>query len=224
MVLGGVITVHDLLPKIQSQLDEFRQKTGMKREFKWTKVSKKMLCNYKSLVDLIAEMINNNNFHFKAVVFDTHEFDHTKFSNGDGETTFYKLMYQFIFHKFCPYLNEDDIALVYLDQRSSSYPLDRLKSILNAGIKKKRGWAGDPIRSLIPVDSKNTDLIQVADVLMGAIGFELNGYHRLPAAGAAKCELGRHIAQKFKIRDLTVQTSWGQLSFEVWHFHFRSRT
>jgi len=224
MVLGGIITTTQELPEIQSRLEEFRYRTKMHREFKWTKVSKKMLSNYCDLVNLIADLISQKHLHFKAVVFDTREFNHKQFSDGDGEKTFYKLMYQFILHKFGKYLTQEDIAIVHLDQRNSSYRLQDLKPILNAGIRKKYQLTGDPIRALVPLDSKTSDLIQMADLLMGAIGFENNGFHHAPGAGPAKCGLIKHIASRFQLPTLCCQTLKDHHEFEIWRFHFRPKT
>lgn len=223
MVLGGVICPYANLAAIQKELDKLRCDTNMTKEFKWTKVSRAKLDHYKMLIDAVVDSIEKNLLHFKAVVFDTHEFDHKKFSNGDVETTFYKLMYQFILHKFGKYLEEEDFAIIHLDQRNSSYPLSKLKMILNAGIRKKYQLHGEPIRSLDPQDSKKSDLIQVADVLMGAIGFEINQYHLAQNAAPHKCELVKYIAEKNKLNNLCVPTPWGKNGFEIWHFHFKAR-
>lgn len=223
MVLGGLITTVGEIPEIQKRVDDFRAQTGMVREFKWTKVSKAMLGHYRGLVDLLAELIAQDRVHFKAAVFDSTTFDHKQFSHGDGEKTFYKLMYQFILHKFGKYLEEGDKAVIHLDQRTTSYSLAEFKQILNNGIRKKYAIQRAAIRSLEPVDSKASDLIQIADVIMGALGFEMNGYHQIPGASSAKCELASYIANRFRLPNLSAATPWGRQDFEIWQFRFNPR-
>lgn len=224
MVLGGIITTVQNLPNIQTKINAFRANTGMVREFKWTKTSRTMLINYQGLVDLLVDFINQKAVHFKAVVFDSNTFDHKKFSDGDEEKTFYKMMYQFILHKFGDYLNNEDKAVIHLDQRTTSYSLNEFKSILNSGIRKKYELQCYPIRSLEPLDSKESDLIQIADVIMGAIGYEMNQCHCIPGASPAKCRLANHIASQFGLRDLRAATPWGRKDFEIWHFRFNAKS
>lgn len=223
MVLGGLITTLQDLETVQREVAAFRSATNMHRELKWTKVSKGMYGNYSELVDRAESLITANMVHFKSLIVDTHTFNHAKFSSGCGETTFYKLMYQLIVNKFGEYLQDGSKAVIHLDQRSSRYSLEDLKPILNAGIRKKYEVDHAPIRSLDPVDSKTSDPIQIADILMGAIGFEMNGYHLKPGASPAKCNLARHIATRMRLRNLSSPTQWGRKDFEMWHFQFRSK-
>ena len=181
-----------------------------------------MLSNYCKLMDISSELIQSNTMHFKSLIIDSQKFNHTRFSAGDVEKTFYKLMYQLIIHKFGSYFEENSKAIVHFDQRSSSYKLGDLLPILNAGIRKKYQLVSSPIRSLDPLDSKESDLIQIADILMGAIGFEKNGYHMRPNASPHKAHLARHISRRMHLPDLCHPTSWGRKDFEIWHFRFNS--
>jgi hypothetical protein len=62
--------------------------------------------------------------------------------------------------------------------------------------------------------------MQVADVLMGAIGWHANDLGGRPEARAAKIDLSAYIAQKAKLASLKDATRWGQENFEIWRFKF----
>jgi hypothetical protein len=69
---------------------------------------------------------------------------------------------------------------------------------------------------------KRTHFIQVADILMGAIGYEMNGAHTRTHAKRAKVALAETIAQKAGLVNLQQPTPRNLRHFSIWHFHFRN--
>jgi hypothetical protein len=188
-------------------------------ELKWTKVSDQKLNEYRALIDLFFSV--NRVFHFKAIVVDTREIDHRRYNKSDAELGFYKLMYQFLLHSFGPYLQPADRCIIFLDQRTTShYKLSTLWAILNNGLRKKYGLVHQPVRNIQAVNSKDNDLVQIADVLMGAIGYEMNGAHTRSGAKRSKVMLAEYIAQKANLVNLQQPTPRSQKQFSIWHFHF----
>jgi hypothetical protein len=183
-----------------------------------------MLTVYRELVDIFFLLSGKNSLHFKAVVFDTSQIDYRTYHRGDKELGFYKFFYQFLLHKFGPYAADDTHRLlVFLDQRTTSYKLSTLCTVLNRGIRKKYGRTLDVVRRIEPVDSKKCDLLQVADVLMGAVGYHCNDCHLLPSARQAKIELASYIASKAKLLSLKDNTPFGWRQFEIWRFRFKKK-
>ena len=114
--------------------------------------------------------------------------------------------------------NEDDRFLVFLDHRQTSYKLGTLKNTLNHGIKKKYGAAHQPWRNIEPRNSKEVDLLQIVDILTGAVGFVKNGYADNPESSVAKKTLVAHIGKAINHPRLGEDTAWGQSKFTVWNF------
>jgi hypothetical protein len=221
MVLGGLITVRENEEAFQQAMLLFRQSNNMWAEFKWTKVSDQKIPEYIALMDLFFSL--SRSFHFKAIVVDTQEIDHRKYNKNDSELGFYKLMYQFLLHSFGDYLTPTDQCIVHLDQRTTSkYKLSTLCAILNNGLKKKYGLDNKPIRNIQGLNSKDSDFIQVADILMGAIGYEMNGAHTRTNAKRAKVNLAEVIARKAGLVNLQQPTPRSSRHFSIWHFHFRN--
>ena len=86
--------------------------------------------------------------------------------------------------------------------KSTPDPYTLLKIILNNGIRKDFQVATDVVAKVTPLNSKRSDLLQAADVLMAAVGFHNQDFHLRPNANKAKIELSRYIAQKLGICDL----------------------
>jgi len=221
MVIGGVILTREMEEQFVQTMSLYRMGNNMHAELKWSKVSDQKLREYQSLVDLFFSL--NRAIHFKSIVVDTHEIDHRRFNKNDKDLGFYKLMYQFLLHSFGRYLQTDDQCIIHLDERTTSYyKLSTLCAILNNGLHKKYPNLKQPVRNIQATDSKKSDLIQVADVLMGAIGYQMNDAHVRTEAKRSKVVLAEYIARKAGLINLKQDTPFGLKHFSIWHFHFRS--
>jgi len=220
MVIGGLIATRENEVSFAQAMSLYRQSNKMWAELKWTKVSDQKLKEYLALVDLFFSV--NQAFHFKVIVVDTQEIDNRRYNKSDAELGFYKLMYQFLLHSFGAYLQPEDKCIIFLDERTTKrYKLSTLCVILNNGLRKKYGLSDNPVRNIQPVESGKSDLIQIADVLMGAIGYEMNGAHTRTGAKRSKILLAEHIARKAGLLNLQQQTPRSYRHFSIWHFHFR---
>ncbi len=196
---------------------EWREKSNMVRELKWTKVSRGKINEYKSLVDLFFMLCKSRRISFRSMVVDTSEIDYNRHHGGDKELGFYKFYYMFLLHKFGKFAVDTGRPLViFLDRRTSSYSLTKFRTILNNGINKKFGGHGQLIRDVQAIDSKQADALQIADVLMGAIGYHYNDLHIAPGASEAKIELAGYIARKAGFTSLKIETSYSMKHFQIW--------
>lgn len=223
MVYGGIITSADNVPGFDALLAKWRSEKNMNGELKWTKVSKSKLAHYKSLVDLFFDHAEKRHLHFKAVVFDTDEIDYATYHKGDESLGFYKFYYYFLLYKFGPYASTDEHRLwVFLDQRSDAthIKLGTLRNVLAAGIRKKFSRTVDVVRRVEARVSHDCDLMQIADVLMGAVGFHCNGMDKKAGASPAKIALAEHICKRAKLGNLLLQTPMWKRHFEIWRFKF----
>lgn len=220
MVLGGVIVPDTNLSTLCRKISDWRQSNAMNSELKWTKVSNQKYEEYRRLIDLFFDHAKSPmRWAFKSVVFDMWAMDYGKFHNGDRELGFYKFMYQFLLHQFGKHAKTDEHRLmVYLDHRNTSYRLADLKGILNSGARKVHGRTVDVFKSIEPIDSKACDILQLADVLMGAIGSQWNEHHLKPDARRAKVDLANYIAARAGMKDLSRRTPYSRKDFEIWPF------
>jgi hypothetical protein len=224
MVLGGIIIPQDNLDTFNLTMQKFRNEQNMHAELKWSKVSDGKLNEYKVFVDYFFALNNTNRIHFACLVIDTTQLNHKKYS-GDKETGFYKFYYQLLLHCFAAgYLSEtNDVRfIIHLDYRNSKYKLSDLKDILNNGIKKKMKITTNRVISLEAVDSKKTEVLQVADIVLGAIGFVKNGYDLIIGSKQSKINLSQYIS-KGANSDLKANTAYGITRFKIWNFKFSKR-
>lgn len=221
MVFGGIVISAASVPSFNQAMALWREGQNMRAELKWSKVSNQKLAQYKSLIDLFFSIAGKGTLHFKSVIFDTRQIDYRMHHKGDKELGFYKFFYQFLLHSFGGYCRTDDHRMiVYFDQRTTSYKFSTFCTILNNGIRKKYKRTTKVVRNVEAVRSHECEIMQVADVLMGAIGYQNNECDQRPGARRAKVELADYIARKANLTSLKQNTPWRMKHFGIWQFQF----
>ena len=211
LVLGAVVFGILDGPKVLDLLAQARLPELPHGEAKWTKVSRSKLPAYKRLVDVLFDNSTEINFH--ALFVDTTQVDHGRFNQGDKETGFNKEVYQ-LANKFAR-LYPKAFFHLYPDYRDTKSSTEELRLILNRGRAKagdKRDW---PFRRCQFRDSKVTQPLQLADVLIGATAFLLNGHDKAPEASPAKKELADYIMKRAGVADVFKGTSTSG-TFTIW--------
>ncbi len=228
MVLGGVIVASEKLADLLSTLHAWRQKHGMTAELKWTKVSKGKLEEYKAFVDAFFAAAQDDIIHFKSAVFACGDIDYKSYHDGNVELGFYKLFYQLLVHRFGPYVpGMGDRLVIHLDERSSSYNLSDLRDFLRSGIGRWYSASHNSVASVEAMNSKTHEhatIMQITDVLIGAIGWHWNQLELAPGASVAKQALATHIADRALLGSLRVNTPRSARRFNIWRFQFKKKS
>jgi hypothetical protein len=166
---------------LRAGLKEVRERYGCRREMKWTKVSVKMLPAYTAFANVFLD---------DPVA----QFIIMKVSRGkmwyswapDEEQRFFKAYYVFLRMNMSMFSRYG----VYIDYKPGKwYRWSALKFALNnAAIRDDYPLKRSHIHTLKPTNSKADDLIQLVDVLLGAITSS--------ATAPAKTQLAQHIRQR----------------------------
>jgi hypothetical protein len=212
LVLGGAIVSLTEAPKLGELIAKARLPELPEKEAKWTKVSRTKLEAYRRIVDTMFDNPDLVNFH--ALVVDTTQIDHRRWNEGSREIGFNKEIYQ-LARKFARMYSKSLFHL-YPDQRRTTQRPEDLRLILNRGRRKdgdKRDW---PFRRCQFRDSKTTLPLQLIDIIIGALAFELNGHSKAENASPAKTDLSAHILKRANIVDVSKDTARVG-TFTVWH-------
>lgn len=213
MLIGGLWLPQDLEETLRADLRGVREVRNMTAEFKWTKVSQSKLDGYRAWVDCF---FKNPAVDFRSIVIDTTLLDYQTFHKGDQELGFYKFYFQLISRNVRP----ENLYWLYTDERNNRRKnrLEVLKIITNRYWKKKADV--EPLRTVEPRASHEEDLLQLTDVLLGAVGYAWNELKDSPA----KMELIAHIAQRLGWPSLQVATPPSFTRFNIWHWKPYPRT
>jgi hypothetical protein len=177
MFLGKVSSAYNQVKLHTEHIDELKKKHHFYAEIKWTSVSKSKLRFYEELIDYFF----STDLQFRAI-----GVEKAKINNGAFSQTYddfyYKMYYYLLNHNLNSLYNYN----VYLDIKDtlSAFKVNKLKDILNA----KFGV----FRNVQNIRSHESLLLQLADLIMGAISYHHNNTEK---ANEAKVKLIEKIKQ-----------------------------
>ena len=202
MVIGGLWLPREKRAEILAGFREIQARDGITCELKWGKVSRAKLAGYQAVVDFIA---TRPDVHFRCIVVDKSKADSDKYFKNDRQFGFWV----FYWHCLKQWMGNANTYFVSIDFKPESLHSGprRLRQVLEDECIK-RAW----LKSLECVDSRQNPFCQMADVLIGAVGYEQNGFSGSPA----KQQLAAHIAAQFNRPDLKGTDSPDRHHFNIW--------
>lgn len=189
-------------------------------EMKWGKVSTAKLPAYGRTVRAFFDDQSFATAHFHCLVVDTHGLDHRRHNQGSREIGFNKEIYQ-LATKFAR-LYPTRVFHVYPDSRDTNQTPEDLRLILNRGRAKagdRRDW---PFRRCQFRDSGKVPLLQLVDLLTGAVAWCVNGHANAPDASNAKKKLGAYVLKRAGVTNCTTDTAMSG-KFTIWHRQLRKQ-
>ena len=163
MVIGAISCKRDEKRELVHKIHLLKKKHNAQGEFGWKRLSPNKKEFYFELIDLFLE----NDLEFRCIVVDKRLIDDKTFNDGDKELGFYKFYYMMLKDE----LRSDNIYHIYLDwqQNKQQHRFHNLKFFLAKKLSDRA-----KISCLEPVTSKNQPLIELADLFIGAVGYDYN--------------------------------------------------
>lgn len=213
LVLGGIGIPKLSVPAAQEALAEARLPQLPHGEMKWGKISNSKISAYGRTVKAFFDDPAFQGLHFHSLVVDTHALDHKKYNLGSREIGFNKELY-YLATKFAR-LYKDRLFHLYPDYRDTNQRPEDLRSILNHGRRKSGDTREWPYRRCQFRNSKETPLLQLVDLLTGAVAWSGNGHASAPDASQAKTRIANYVLKRAGISDAVKGTAVTG-KFTVW--------
>ena len=204
MVLGAVWCRADRAREISIRLRELKQKHQVlstedlrqprlrQFEVKWTKISKSKKDLY---LDWIDYFFDDDDLHFRGVLIDKTVLDHGEWGQTHDEW-YYKMMFTLLE----PIIDPQQHYRIFLDIKDtrSERKCKKLKEVLRSTNYDHDNSIIDRIQQ---IRSHESEVLQLADLLLGAIGYHHRQLHgELPGMGAklnpAKLAIIQRIRQR----------------------------
>lgn len=166
MVLGAVWCPQSKLQEINQRIRDIKAKNTVSAnaEMKWTKISPSKLGLYKDLVDYF---FDDDDLHFRAVVIpDKSKLDHNRF-HQDHDTWYYKMYFDML----KVILSPTDKYEIYIDIKDT-HSYSRAQKLKDVCSNSMYDFSGRIIRRLQPIRSEEVQIMQLVDVLIGAMGYK----------------------------------------------------
>jgi len=194
MAIGGLWVPRESRDALSRQLRALAREQGLRGEIKWRKVSRKRLEAYSRVVDFF---FAREDLRFRAIVVEQADVDLEAFHGRDRELAFYKFYYEMLEKWLVPGRE----YLILLD-RKTNRGADRYGTLARCLANAVRGEAW--IKDVTVIESSQTPLAQLCDVLTGSIAAAYNG---VVGKGSAKTTLMEHIAHRTGLGTLKASTA-----------------
>ena len=168
MSLGAVWCPKSKIREVNKRLVEIKQKHGIKRdaEVKWTKISP---CNKDLYMDVVDYFFDDDDLRFRGLIVpDKSLLHHDRFSQTHNEW-YYKMyftMLKTIFNRFARYY-------VYIDIKDT-HSGENAKKLEDVCANNTYDFNHEIIRRVQPIRSDEVQIMQLVDVLTGAIAYRHN--------------------------------------------------
>ncbi len=175
MVLGGVSCSKRHVPSIAKKIREIKHKHGLKLpdaksrgfEVKWVKVSPAKISFYEELIDLFFE---DDRLRFRAVVVpDKRMLRHAEFKQTHSEF-YYKIFYLALL----PVLRSAGPSRIFLDIKDTQGGR-KTRDLCNFLRSKLHDQSGERVLSVEQIRSDESEILQLADILIGATSYSNRG-------------------------------------------------
>jgi hypothetical protein len=186
MVLGAVWCPAEKAREIAVRIREIKatHRLPSRFEIKWTKVSPAKTRFYRDVVDYF---FDDDDLHFRAVVIaDKTQLRHQDFGQNH-DTWYYKMLFQLL----APLLSPQNQFRIYLDIKDtrSAAKIRKLHEVLS---NKMYDFDRRIIHWIQAIRSSDVEQLQLADLLIGAVGYANRGL----SDNAGKRELVERLRQR----------------------------
>jgi hypothetical protein len=188
MVLGAMWCDLDRTPAISRRIRDIKVKHDLSPRFeiKWTKISPSKLDFYLNLIDYF---FDEEDLHFRGVIIpDKGILDHAKFDQVHDDW-YYKMMFTLLE----PLIDPSSHYRIYLDIKDTRS--EEKRSELERVLRNKRyDSLGHIIQRVQQIRSHESEIMQMADLMIGALAYE----NRSLTGSSAKKAVVREIQRRSK--------------------------
>jgi len=209
MVLGVVSCPVEKAREVAVRLREIKLAHGMSAGFevKWNKVSSPKEAFYRAWVDYF---FDDDDLNFRAVVAEKSGLQHDAFGQ-DHDTWYYKMMFQLLGRVIAP----DSTYRIYLDKKDTR-SADKVAKLHEVLCNNMYDFNREVVERVQVIQSHEVEQLQLADLLLGAIGYE----NRELAGNAGKTALISRIKERSSY-SLTRSTLLREAKFNLFHWQGR---
>lgn len=166
MLIGYVSTAYNQLKIHNANIREIKRGHKFSGEIKWNNLSKSRYTLYRDLIDYFFA----TDLEYRAIVIDKSQIDNGGHSQSHDEF-YYKMYFQLLHKKIIPQYNYN----IYLDIK------DTRSAKKVAGLKNYLNKQYISVRNLQNIKSHESELMQLSDVITGALVYNLRGLDKVVA-------------------------------------------
>ena len=215
MVLGGLAVAGPRIAELEEQIADIRERGGIRSEFHWKdyRGGAKQRA-YEELCQMGFDLINSKKAALHVMAADFRQFDHKREEGQTRDTSINKLYWQLCLHRLAKFYGKHRAIHIRLDAGDDCSNICKMRNELSAAAFKKFSAQPNCIRSIEPMGSEKSGLIQLSDVLLGGIASQLNENR----ADTSKGRLAEFIRKSSGRHSWSTSTPAAHKFLTVWHY------
>ena len=213
MVAGGLAVAGNRIVEIEDRIAALRADAGIRSEFHWSGYrGGEKRAAYESLVRYGFDLINKRQAALHIIIASFQGYNHKAKQGENRDPSVSRMYYQLFLHRIAQFYGQRRAIHIRLDAGNDCRGICNMRNQLCADAYKKCDTAPNCIRSIEPVKSEHSGIIQLADVILGAVAIKQNSVI--------------HTSPKGALADFVLQASgrhnWNQTSVDarfltIWH-------
>ncbi|NJO34449.1 MAG: DUF3800 domain-containing protein [Rhodospirillales bacterium] len=217
--VSGILIRPDRAEIVNTEIAKLKETRGKKptSEIKWEKANPHDLPLYEDVVKYFRLLLDANYIHFHVVICDMHAYDHRILNDGDKAKCVSKTYYQLLLHRCCRRYGGKAFIHVRPDAGDCTRELPRFKEALNTDACRRFELTARPVLSIDLIASTGVNLMQMNDIVLGAIASHRNERHKKRDASQHKTHLAEAVRVCLNVPNFTINTPWNK-NFTVWNW------
>jgi len=216
LAVAGVAIRAERANAIRSYLRDLCQSCNVTREIKWSNTRARRDNVHRAFVDYFFSLIEDNQAHFHIRFSRMSDYDHTLSGHRRKIDTVSKAYFQLLLHRPGRFYSRLCDIFVYPDKGECTERLWQFRQSLNTNCQSRYGILGS-FKHIEARDSRNEIILQMLDVVLGALSSVRNGRHEAAGAAPAKAELAAYTLSKTNLLSLGGNSIRTERKLSVWN-------
>lgn len=217
LAVGGLVVEHTQIKNIRNEFNHRKNLLNIPSEAKWQSTRKGTLEKYRTLVDWAFSLIEKRELLFHCLLVDFHRFDHKLRNGGNASESLKRMYYQLILHRLLKKHGVDYDLYALIDGSKELKDLPKMKAAMNSSANEKYK-CNNSLKAVELRDSEKEPMLQINDLMMGAICAQKNRRFEEKGAGQYKANLAGYILGKCNLTDYDSDTPQSRDNFSIWNF------
>lgn len=176
MVAGGFAVAGSRINEIEDQIATLREEGGIRSEFHWSEYRGGQRKHaYENLVRYAFELVNQRKAALHVIIAKFEGYNHKAIKGENRDTSVNRMYFQLLLHRIAKFYGSSRAIHVRLDAGNDCADICAMRNQLCAKAYSSFATKPNCVRSIEPVKSHRVGIVQMADVIMGAVAAKRNG-------------------------------------------------
>jgi hypothetical protein len=215
MVAGGFAVSGNRITEVEDHIAKLRDDAGIRSEFHWADYrGGNRREAYEALVRYGFDLVNKRKAALHVIITKFDGYNHRQKDGDSRDSSVSRMYFQLGLHRLARFYGASRAIHIRLDAGNDCKDICGMRNELCAAAYKTVGARPNCVRSIEPVKSENVGIVQMADVIVGAIAAKQN---RIAHANA-KADLADFVLRASGRQSWCNSTPASARFLTVWHF------